>query len=124
VGTAYQIYDDCLDLVGDEEDIGKTLRTDLNKGKLTLPILNLIGQATDRQRGKLNKLILQKEPIDVSALASIADYEGAIEAAVDTGMEYVDQARESLVAVPDNDHSRGLQNVTDFLAGLLATCRQ
>ena len=42
LGAAYQIYDDCLDLVGAEEEVGKTLRTDLAKGKLTLPILNLL----------------------------------------------------------------------------------
>ena len=36
IGTAYQVYDDCIDLVGDEKEFGKTLRTDLNKGKLTL----------------------------------------------------------------------------------------
>ena len=36
-GTAYQIYDDCLDLAGNEENAGKTLGTDLRKGKLTLP---------------------------------------------------------------------------------------
>ena len=68
IGTAYQVYDDCLDLVGDEADVGKTLRTDLNKGKLTLPILNLIAQATERQRERLNRLLLQKEPIEYCGL--------------------------------------------------------
>ena len=29
IGTAYQIYDDCIDLVGDETNTGKTLGTDL-----------------------------------------------------------------------------------------------
>ena len=37
LGVAYQIYDDCLDMVGDEDDAGKTLHTDATKGKLTLP---------------------------------------------------------------------------------------
>src|SRR4051812_41933797 len=39
IGTAYQIYDDCLDLAGSENATGKTLGTDLRKGKFTLPVL-------------------------------------------------------------------------------------
>jgi len=39
VGTAYQIYDDCVDLAGSESATGKTLGTDLRKGKFTLPVL-------------------------------------------------------------------------------------
>jgi len=31
-GTAYQIYDDCLDIAGDESNAGKTLGSDLRKG--------------------------------------------------------------------------------------------
>ena len=50
LGTAYQIYDDCLDLVGTEEQFGKTLRTDLEKGKLTLPMLYLLEDAGETQR--------------------------------------------------------------------------
>jgi octaprenyl-diphosphate synthase len=32
LGSAYQIYDDCLDLAGDESQVGKTLGSDLRKG--------------------------------------------------------------------------------------------
>ncbi len=124
IGTAYQVYDDCLDLVGDEADVGKTLRTDLNKGKLTLPILNLIALATDRQRERLNRLLLQKEPIDLNALASIADYEGAIDSAVDTGISLVEQARGCLVGLPGNPHTQGLHDIANLLNSMLLACRQ
>lgn len=124
IGTAYQIYDDCLDLVGEEEDVGKTLRTDLNKGKLTLPILNLISSATERQREKLNRLLIQKEPVDLNALASIADYEGAIESAVDTGIEMVADARSRLIGLDDNPYTAGLYRIADLLDSFLETCRQ
>src|SRR6058998_303910 len=40
-GTAYQVYDDCVDLFGSEAAAGKSLGTDLAKGKLTLPLLLL-----------------------------------------------------------------------------------
>src|SRR5215469_18184642 len=46
LGTAYQIYDDCLDLFGSEAAAGKSLGTDLAKGKLTLPVLRFWRRAT------------------------------------------------------------------------------
>ena len=66
LGTAYQIYDDCLDLCGEETKAGKTLGTDLVKGKLTLPVLYLMEDATESQRTQLNTLILRQEPLDLS----------------------------------------------------------
>ena len=42
-GTAYQVYDDCVDLFGSEAAAGKSLGTDLAKGKLTVPVLALGG---------------------------------------------------------------------------------
>jgi octaprenyl-diphosphate synthase len=42
LGVAYQIFDDLVDLYADESMIGKTLGTDLAKGKFTLPLLLLL----------------------------------------------------------------------------------
>ena len=122
VGTAYQIYDDCLDLVGQEEIAGKTLGTDLTKGKLTLPVLNLISSATEGQREKLNRRLLQKEPIDVTVLAGIADYDGAIERAVDTGKTVLDDARALLVGVAECPYREALEHVVSYLDTLLEGC--
>lgn len=41
LGIAYQIYDDLVDVLGDESDIGKTLGTDVLSGKMTLPMIRL-----------------------------------------------------------------------------------
>ena len=124
LGTAYQIYDDCIDLVGDESVIGKTLGTDLAKGKLTLPILNLISRATESQREKLNRMLIQQEPIDVGVLASIADYEGAIEDAINTGCEMLAEARGELrLACGGNDYTVALEQVSFYLEDLLRKCK-
>jgi octaprenyl-diphosphate synthase len=124
IGTAYQIYDDCIDLIGEETQFGKTLRTDLNKGKLTLPILNLLESSNEKQREKLHRLLIQKEPLDVSALANIADYVGSIEAAVDTGQELIERGRGCLTVLHENDHKEALSGIADFLDTLLEDCRQ
>jgi octaprenyl-diphosphate synthase len=123
LGTAYQIYDDCLDLVGDENSVGKTLRTDLEKGKLTLPILNLLEAATEKQREKLCHLLVQKEPFDLSALANIADYEGALERAVDHATSLLREARQNLIGLADTPYSQALEQITFFLDDLLDQCR-
>lgn len=124
LGTAYQIYDDCLDLVGTEEAVGKTLRTDLEKGKLTLPILNLLETASEAQRTKLSRRIVEQEPLDLPILLGIAEYAGAVEAAVDTGLAMLESARRDLEGLAPSQQKDGLADVTRFLGGLLGNCRR
>jgi octaprenyl-diphosphate synthase len=123
LGTAYQVYDDCLDLCGEEKLAGKTLGTDLVKGKLTLPVLYLMEDATESQRGQLNKLILRQEPIDLSVLAGIANYAGAISRAVATAKGMLAEARAALVSLPGNEYTAALAGITRYLDSLLDGCR-
>src|SRR6516164_2108352 len=56
-GTAYQVYDDCVDLFGSEALAGKSLGTDLAKGKLTLPVLLLWERADAAERERIKTLV-------------------------------------------------------------------
>lgn len=123
LGTVYQIYDDCLDLVGDEKKVGKTLRTDLTKGKLTLPILYLLMEATDAQKQKLNRMMLKGEPMDTGILAGIADYEGAIEKAVNFAQAMLKEARDDLSILPETPYRQAMEQVAQYLHALLDNCR-
>lgn len=51
LGIAYQIYDDLADIIGLEEKAGKTLGTDLQSGKLTLPVLFYLEGFSGVERG-------------------------------------------------------------------------
>ncbi len=53
LGTAYQIYDDCLDVFGAEGEAGKSLGTDLANGKPTLPVLIYLENAGLEERAEL-----------------------------------------------------------------------
>jgi octaprenyl-diphosphate synthase len=123
LGTAYQIYDDCLDLVGTEEQVGKTLRTDLQKGKLTLPLLNLLEKADPAQREKLNKRIIEQEALDLPVLIGIAEYEGSVESSLDTAADLLKQARADVHILADSEWKDGLLHVTRYLDDLLLKCR-
>jgi octaprenyl-diphosphate synthase len=119
LGAAYQIYDDCLDLVGAEEEVGKTLRTDLAKGKLTLPILNLLEAASETQRAKLNKRIIAQEPLDLPVLVGIAEYAGAIDSAIETALGMLQSCRDDLAVLASSEYTDALAQITGFLGALL-----
>lgn len=53
LGIAYQMFDDLVDLYADESMIGKTLGTDLEKGKFTLPLLILLEKLPADEREAL-----------------------------------------------------------------------
>jgi octaprenyl-diphosphate synthase len=123
LGTAYQIYDDCLDLVGDESSAGKTLRTDLIKGKLTLPMLYLLESATEAQKTKLSRMLLNGEAMDTTMLAGIADYVGAVQRAVKFAQDMLADARQDLIGLADTQEKEALIGLTDYLHRLLDKCR-
>ncbi len=123
LGTVYQIYDDCLDLVGDEKKAGKTLRTDLIKGKLTLPMLYLLMDATEAQKSKLSRMLLKGEPMDTSILAGIADYEGAIERAVQDAKAMLQEAVSDLDCLEPSPSRDALAGTAGYLNKLLDNCR-
>ncbi len=56
-------------------------------------------------------------------LVGIAEYEGAIEGAIDTALELLAQCREDVASLPESDYAMAMVQITWFLAGLLAKCR-
>lgn len=118
LGTAYQIYDDCLDLAGTEEETGKTLGTDIRKGKFTLPIL-LLMQSKNLDIGGLRDLLLQEEQIDEEKLSEMIDRAGALKGAVQIALRMLDEAREALEVVPENRYVNGLRAIADHVTGLI-----
>jgi len=53
LGVAFQIVDDLLDLIGTEKTVGKTLGQDLQKRKLTLPLIHYLKSADLTEREPL-----------------------------------------------------------------------
>ena len=115
-GTAYQIYDDCVDLFGSEAAAGKSLGTDLTKGKLTLPVLLLRERAQGADRTRLRELVQNWQPGSMKAMARLlAKYE-TLGASTECVRNYLEQARFYLSALPASAGRTGLHGLTEYLA--------
>ena len=118
LGTAYQIYDDCLDMVGTEKQFGKTLGTDLEKGKLTLPLLYLLKESTPQKQEALKTAILNEEPLDLPALVGQEDYEDSIAKALNHALSLISQCIMTAKSLPNQKHREALCSVCEYIEGL------
>ena len=117
LGIAYQIYDDILDLAGSEEATGKTLGTDLRKGKFTLPVLLLLQSGKDINT--LRELLLQEENVDGELLVQMMDSAGALQAAKQVAVRLIDESLAQLAPIHDNKYAHGLRAISEHLRSLL-----
>ncbi len=117
VGLAFQIQDDLLDLVGKEDIVGKSLGKDLEKRKLTLPMILHFQQADPKGREKLLHLLTNSNPNPNSAdhIRVLIETSGAVEAAQQKATDLVNQARKCLHSLPDSSAKLILDELANAL---------
>jgi octaprenyl-diphosphate synthase len=124
-GIAYQVYDDCVDLFGTEAEAGKSLGTDLAKGKLTWPVLLAWERATPADRTLLEGCIQNWRPENFAQVNELLVRYETFEPSLEVIVNYLEQARAALKNLPENAGREGLYELTEFLAqqiGNLAVC--
>jgi octaprenyl-diphosphate synthase len=115
-GTAYQVYDDCLDLFGSEAIAGKSLGSDLAKGKLTLPVLLAWERADAADRARLREWIEGWQPGAMKRVTEMLLKHETLGSSLEIVHEYLSQAREALRLLPGHDGRAALLGLTDYLA--------
>lgn len=123
IGTAYQIYDDCLDIAGTEAETGKTLGTDLRKGKLTLPVLTLLESASAFDRERCCALVLEGRLEEVTSLLQGAPADGALGSSVDTAVKLIRAAQAELAPLASNRYLDALFGLGEALQEMLEQLR-
>jgi len=123
VGTAYQIYDDCLDIVGNERTTGKTLGTDLRKGKFTLPMLIFLRSASEFERERCSSFILDGRCEEVTEILKNRLGNGALDESITGGSDLIREAQTSIESLPSNAHLEGLFALGDALREMFEQLR-
>lgn len=100
LGLAFQIADDVLDLVGEEDCTGKSLGTDLEQQKLTLPLIRLLRSGGRDESRQLRQLLNAPGNHKRAAIAGQLAASDAIRYAQERALELTRQAVAELAGLP------------------------
>ncbi len=117
LGMAFQIADDLLDLLGDEQATGKSLGTDIQKQKPTLPLIRCYELANAQERADLVALLETPDDLTRNHLQTWFERFGAVEYARQTAMGFAEDARQQLKALPQSTARSVLLDLTEFVVG-------
>lgn len=114
VGMAYQIIDDLLDVVGNEDTLGKPVGADIRAGIVTLPWLHFFQQAKAEQLAQ-NDLATLVANYEQSKLVAMLEKHGALDYTIQTARGYADKAKAVLLNFPSSHITRLLTATVDEL---------
>jgi octaprenyl-diphosphate synthase len=106
LGIAFQIADDVLDLVGEEQAMGKSLGTDLEQQKMTLPLIHLLAQPNGMGL-RVRHILASPGNHKREALLPLLGESNALLYAHRQAQDFASQARAELRSLP-HSHCRSI----------------
>ena len=117
VGIAFQLTDDNLDYTSKEEEFGKEIGIDLERGKITLPLIRALSQCTPEEKS-LIRAILEKDSLTREAFFEVVkiinQYDG-ITYTWEKAKQYVDRAKRHLSHFPPSREREALSALADYV---------
>ncbi len=114
LGIAFQIADDLLDLTGEESKAGKTLGTDLEQQKMTLPLIHALNTLPKAEADEFRRLLQRPAPNKRAEVADTLIRSGSLQYAKRTAEEHARLARTSLDCLPRSECRTILEGLTEW----------
>ncbi|SEA14071.1 octaprenyl-diphosphate synthase [Desulfuromusa kysingii] len=117
IGTAFQLMDDALDYVADEEDFGKEKGHDLFEGKMTLPLIHTYSKSSAHERQEISRIIDADElpEKDLEFICALIDAKGGIGYTHTKATERIESAKQRLALFPDCEARQALFTLADYV---------
>lgn len=123
VGMVFQIADDALDLVADEDTIGKPAGSDIREGTFTAPVL-LAAAGPDGER--VQELLATGTPYSDEAVGEVIQLVrsgGFIDESLHNASDRLTLAAEALSRVPEGEARQILEKLGGFLVDRVEAAR-
>lgn len=116
LGMAFQIIDDCLDVMGKEEEVGKSLNSDLEHGKLTLPFIRLVDKLPPNRKESAFELIFDNKGENTkAAIAELLEEHDAMDYAYESARKLIKEAQGELSCISDSVSKTALIELGDYV---------
>ncbi len=117
IGMAFQVADDTLDYMADNDRLGKSLGEDLKEGKITLPLIHLLRNCKDSERIWIEKLIGSEHffPADLKKMIDLMTAYGSTRYALKYAQDFSDTAKKDLASFTDSRHRQSLFAIADYV---------
>jgi octaprenyl-diphosphate synthase len=117
IGVAFQISDDSLDFIADQDRLGKAIGADLREGKRTLPLVAMLERATPAELERVRALLRQRalEPAELEEIRRLVLEHEGVEYARARAHAYAQAAKADLEAFPPSEERDTLSLVADFV---------
>lgn len=116
LGVAFQVVDDCLDLIGKEKIVGKTLGADLKNGEFTLPVIHFLRAAAPADRREVLAFLQpNREALPRARLLALLEGTGSLEYSFGAAREELRKARSELETLPSSAAKAALSELTKFV---------
>jgi octaprenyl-diphosphate synthase len=119
-GLAYQLVDDWLDYAGNTLSMGKNVGDDLAEGKLTLPLIYALRQASPRHGEVIRRAIAARSTAALPEVLDVVRESGALDYTRRAARTQSERAVECLVELPHNEYRDALEDLAHFCVSRLS----
>lgn len=120
LGLAFQITDDLLDLLGDESNTGKSIGTDLEKQKATLPLIRFREVGTPAAVQQCKEIFESGDANQREAILACLEGSDAIAYSRNQARSYAQSAADQLQLLADSPSKAVLATLAQFVLDRIA----
>jgi octaprenyl-diphosphate synthase len=117
LGIAFQLVDDVLDFTSNEKVLGKPVGSDLREGKVTLPLIYALADASAEEKRLVNTVLTDGnyDHVPLAEILRIIERHRGFERVHERAQAFTDKARAMIAEFPESPYQRALATLTDLV---------